>query len=71
MDAGKFIVTAHRRPYNFNDPQSYIVEAESEAAAIQLIQVELRDLAVSANYGYTVRKYDLPEVQGKIIGRCR
>lgn len=66
----KFIVTAHRMPYNFNDPQSYIVEAENDTAAIQLVRIELRDLADSfANYGYKVRKYDLPEVQGKIIGR--
>jgi hypothetical protein len=64
----KWIVTAHRMPYNFNDPMSYIVEAEDEAGARQLVQVQLRDLAGNPNYGYKVREYDLPEVKGRIVG---
>lgn len=64
----KFIVVAHRMPYNYNDPVSYIVEAENEAAAKQLVKVQLRDLSTYEHYGYKVRKYDLPEVKGRIIG---
>lgn len=79
-----WIVSATRFPLNYNSPLSFVVEAETDLDAAELIRQSLRDLAGEKlvhydwkpagefngrNYFYVVRKDDRPKVKGKIIGR--
>jgi hypothetical protein len=75
----RWIVTAQAFPLNYNLPQAYIVEAETSEDAIELMKQQLGDYAVVISsytglpdkrslYKYAVRPYDLPKIQGRVIG---
>lgn len=63
----KYIVTTTRIPTNYNEPQSYIVEAASEDDAYKIVKDALRDFGSLANFIYKVDTYTPPPA-GRILG---
>ena len=64
----KFIVVTTRIPTNYNQPESYVVEAEDEKDAKVLVKHLLRDFGDYSNFTYQVKPFVEPPA-GKVLGR--
>ena len=63
----KFIVTTVLTPTNYNQPNSLVVEAETEDDARAIVKDHLRDFGSYEKYTYAVKPYT-PPPKGKILG---
>ena len=62
----QWVVSATRIPTNFNSPTSYVVEAETDRDAREVVRYQLRDLADIPNYDYKTKPYT-PPPRGKVL----
>lgn len=62
----RFIVVTCRIPTNYNHDVSYVVEAASEADAIELVRHKLFDFGDMRNYTYKVKPYTAPPA-GRVL----
>lgn len=62
-------VTATKIPISYNDPLSFVVEAENADDAKELVRRELKDLSTLGNYVYEAAPYAPREIAGRIVAR--